>query len=162
LSPVGFYTNLNIGAAKRSVHNKVNKMSNTTKASAPKATVAPKAIAPKAAPVVTKATALQKPEPKVVPQAPLFSMGPWPAKSQGGNSVRAYCHTVAVALNKANPDGFTLAQLASAFAGGASGSTMRQPGTGWGTVAKPNGAALTHANWFAHVKQGWLSPVAKK
>lgn len=92
------------------------------------------------------------------PAAPLYVMGPWPVKAQGGNSIRAYCYQVAVALQKANPNGFTLAQYASALAASAQGSNMRQPGTGWGTAAKPNGAAHAHANWFAHAKQGWLAP----
>lgn len=94
----------------------------------------------------------------VAPQAPLFVMGGWPVKSQTGNSVRAYCYAVAKALAKAQPEGFTVAQYASALAGAAQGSTMRQPSTGWGSVAKPNGTALQHANWFAHAKQGWLAP----
>lgn len=119
----------------------------TTK-SAPAAAPAKKA-APAAAP---KAAA---------PAAPLFTMGPWPVKAQGGNSIRAYCYKVAVALAKAHPNGFTLAQYASALAASAKGSDMKQPSTGWGTADKPNGAAMAHANWFAHAKQGWLSPVTK-
>jgi len=94
------------------------------------------------------------------PMAPLFLMGPWPAKAQGGNSIRAYCYTVAKALTKAQPGGFTAAQYASALAGAQSGSTYKQPSAGWGTVAKPNGNANSHANWFTHAKQGWLAPVA--
>jgi hypothetical protein len=76
----------------------------------------------------------------------------------GGNTVRAYCYAVAVALAKAQPQGFTLAQLASAFAANAAGSTMRQPGNGWGTPAKPNGIARQHAAWFAAPAQAWLVP----
>lgn len=95
------------------------------------------------------------------PAAPMFTMGPWPVKAQSGNSIRAYCYKVASALAKANPNGFTLAQYASALAASAKGSDMKQPSTGWGTADKPNGAAHAHANWFAHAKQGWLSPVSK-
>ncbi len=114
----------------------------TTKKTAPAAT-ATKKTAPKAAPAA--------------PTAPKYNMGPWPVKAQGGNSIRAYCYQCAAALHKAQPKGFTLAELASAFAANAKDSDMRQPGTGWGTAAKPNGAALAHANWFAHDKQGWLT-----
>jgi len=118
----------------------------TTK-SAPAATPDKKAAAP--------AKAAQ------APAAPLFTMGPWPVKAQGGNSIRAYCYKVAVALAKANPNGFTLNAYASALAASAKHSDMKQPSTGWGTADKPNGAAMAHANWFAHAKQGWLSPVTK-
>ena len=116
------------------------------KKTAPAATAAKKA-APKAAPAK--------------PAAPRFEMGPWPVKAQGGNSIRAYCYKVAAKLSAdSKGKGFTLAELASAFAANAAGSDMRQPGTGWGTADKPNGAALSHANWFAHPKQGWLTKVA--
>lgn len=95
----------------------------------------------------------------LAPQAPRYVMGGWPAKAMGGNTVRAYCYTVALALAKANgPAGFTLAQYASALAASAKGSNMRQPGSGWGTAAAPNGIAKQHANWFAHPAQGWLAP----
>ena len=103
-------------------------------------------VAPVAAPVIA------------APAAPTYIMGGWPAKSQGGGSVRAYCYQVATALLAAHPDGFTKAQFASAIAASAAGSTCKQPSTGWGTAAKPNGAAHAHANWFAHAKQGWLAP----
>lgn len=119
-------------------------------------------VAQNTAPVVATKTA-PAPAPvavAVAPQAPLFVMGGWPVKAQGGNTVRAYCYQVAKAIAKAQPQGFTVAQYASALAGAQAGSTMRQPSTGWGTVAKPNGTALQHANWFAHAKQGWLAPVA--
>lgn len=124
-------------------------------ATAAKAAPAPAPVAP-AAPVA------------VAPQAPLFTCAPyspatgqgWPAKAQGGNTVRAYCYAVAVALTKAQPQGFTLAQYASALAANAAGSTMRQPGNGWGTAAKPNGVARQHAAWFAAPAQAWLVPVA--
>lgn len=129
----------------------------TTKTAA--ATTATK-TAPAPAPVVAPAV--------VAPQAPLFTCLPysattgqgWPAKAQGGNTVRAYCYTVAMALAKAQPQGFTLAQYASALAANAAGSTMRQPGNGWGTAAKPNGIARQHAAWFAAPAQAWLVPVA--
>lgn len=110
-----------------------------------------KATAPVAVPAKAKATA-------PAPQAPLFVMGPWPVKAQGGNSIRGYCYSVAKGLAKAQPQGFTAAQYASALAGNASGTTYKQPSAGWGTAAKPNGNALAHANWFAHAKQGWLAP----
>lgn len=105
--------------------------------------------APKAAPAQAQAQA---------PQAPTFVMGGWPAKAQGGGSVRAYCYQVAMGLLKQHPNGFTKAQFASALAANAAGSTCKQPSTGWGTAAKPNGAAHAHANWFSHAKQGWLAP----
>ena len=129
----------------------------TTK-TAPAATATKTAAAP--APVVAPAV--------VAPQAPLYTCQPysaatgqgWPAKAQGGNTVRAYCYAVAVALAKAQPQGFTLAQYASALAANAAASTMRQPGNGWGTAAKPNGVARQHAAWFAAPAQAWLVPVA--
>ena len=120
----------------------------TTKATAAKATAA-KATAPAPAPA------------PAAPQAPHYTLGPWPAKAQGGNSIRAYCYSVAKALTKAQPKGFTAAQYASALASNASGSTYKQPSAGWGTASKPNGNANAHANWFAHPKQGWLTPVGK-
>lgn len=131
-------------------------MATTKTATAP---AAAKAAAP--APVVAPAAI-------VAPAAPLFTCQPynaatkagWPAKAMGGNTVRAYCYAVAMALAKAQPQGFTLAQLASAFAANAAGSTMRQPGNGWGTAAKPNGIARQHAAWFAAPAQAWLVPVA--
>lgn len=123
-----------------------------TATTAAKAAPAPVAVAPVA----------------VAPQAPLFTCLPysaatgqgWPAKAQGGNTVRAYCYAVAVALAKAQPQGFTLAQYASALAANAAASTMRQPGNGWGTAAKPNGVARQHAAWFAAPAQAWLVPAA--
>ena len=63
---------------------------------------------------------------------------------------------------KAKPNGFTAAEYAAALAGAQAGSTYKQPSAGWGTVAKPNGNAHSHANWFTHAKQGWLAPVAAK
>lgn len=129
-----------------------NKATATATATAAKAAPAPAPVAPVA----------------VAPQAPLFTCQPysaatgqgWPTKAQGGNTVRAYCYAVAVALAKAQPQGFTLAQYASALAANAAGSTMRQPGNGWGTAAKPNGVARQHAAWFAAPAQAWLVPVA--
>lgn len=131
-------------------------MATTKTATAP---AAAKAAAP--APVVAPAAI-------VAPAAPLFTCQPynaatkagWPAKAMGGNTVRAYCYAVAVALTKAQPQGFTLAQYASALAANAAGSTMRQPGNGWGTEAKPNGIARQHAAWFAAPAQAWLVPAA--
>lgn len=105
-----------------------------------------------------RTTAAPAPAP-AAPQAPCYVMGPWPTKAQSGNSVRAYCYSVAKALGKASPAGFTAAAFASALAANASGSTYKQPSAGWGTAAKPNGNAHSHANWFANPKQGWLSPV---
>lgn len=118
-------------------------MATTNQKTAPAA-----ARAKKAAPVA-KATQ---------PTAPRFGMGPWPAKARGGNSIRSYCYKVAAKLDAdSKGKGFTLAELASAFAANAKGSDMKQPSTGWGTADKPNGAAMAHANWFAHDKQGWLT-----
>lgn len=122
------------------------------KVSTATAPVAPAKQAP--APQVKTATA---PAPQVAPQAPRFVLGPWPPKAQGGNSIRAYCYTVAKALTKAHPNGFTVAEYASALAASAQGSTYKQPSAGWGSAAKPNGNAMSHANWFAHAKQGWLA-----
>jgi len=121
-------------------------MVNTANNTAPAAAPAKGKAAPAAAPVAT------------APQAPTFVMGGWPAKAQGGGSVRAYCYAVAMGLAKAHPNGFTKGQFASALAAHAKGSTCKQPSTGWGSAAKPNGAAHAHANWFAHAKQGWLAP----
>ena len=121
-----------------------------TKATATKAT-APKATAPKAAPQAA-------PVAPAAPQAPRFVLGPWPAKAASGNSIRAYCYSVAKALTKAQPNGFTVAQYASALAANASGTTYKQPSAGWGSAAKPNGNANAHANYFANPKQGWLKP----
>ena len=129
------------------------------------------AAATATAATATAAKAAPAPAPVAVvvaPQAPLFTCLPyspatgqgWPAKAQGGNTVRAYCYAVACALAKAQPQGFTLAQYASALAANAAGSTMRQPGNGWGTAAKPNGVARQHAAWFAAPAQAWLVPVA--
>lgn len=123
-------------------------MSNV-KASARKA---PAAAAAKAAPKAAPAAAA------AAPAAPTYVMGGWPAKSQGGGSVRAYCYQVAQALLAKQPQGFTKAEFAAALAANAAGSTCKQPSTGWGSAAKPNGAAHAHANWFAHAKQGWLAP----
>ena len=124
-------------------------MATTKTAPAPQATTK---TAPAAKPVQTQAPA---------PQAPLYVMEPWPVKAQGGNSIRAYCYSVAKALAKdKGAAGFTAAEYASALAKAQEGSTYKQPSAGWGTEAKPNGNAHSHANWFAHPKQGWLSPVA--
>jgi len=92
------------------------------------------------------------------PQAPRFVMGPWPVTSQGTDSIRGYCYSVAKRLGKAHPNGFTAAQYASALAANAEGTTYRQPSAGWGTAAKPNGNAMSHAKWFGRAKQGWLVP----
>lgn len=129
-----------------------------------KTTAATATATAKAAPAPTPATPAKAETVAVAPQAPLFtvySYNPttakgWPVKAQGGNTVRAYCYQVAVALAKAQPNGFTLAQYASALAANAAGSTMRQPGNGWGTAAQPNGIARQHAAWFAAAAQQWL------
>lgn len=114
------------------------------------------APAPQAA---TKTAPAAKPVQTQAPQAPLYVMGPWPVKAQGGNSIRAYCYSVAKALAKdKGAAGFTAAEYAAALAKAQDGSTYKQPSAGWGTAAKPNGNAHSHANWFAHPKQGWLSP----
>lgn len=110
---------------------------------------APKATTKTAAPAAPKAAA---------PAAPTYVMGGWPVKAQSGNTVRAYCYSVAKALLAQHPNGFTAAQFASALAASAAGTTYKQPSAGWGTAQKPNGNAHAHANWFAHPKQGWLAP----
>lgn len=122
-------------------------MAQATK-TAPVATAAPKGkTAPVAAPVAA------------APSAPRFTLGGWPAKAMGGNTVRAYCYTVAKQLAAANPNGFTLAQYAEALVANAAGSDMRQPDGGWATAeGKPNGKARQHAAWFAATAQGWLAP----
>lgn len=117
-------------------------------------------IAPKAAPVA-KAAPKAEVAKATAPQAPRYTMGPWPVKAQAGNSIRAYCYSVAKALAKdKGAAGFTAAEYAAALAKAQEGSTYKQPSASWGTEAKPNGNAHSHANWFAHPKQGWLSPVA--
>jgi len=136
-------------------------MATTANTTATTATTAGKAAAP-AAPAKGKAAA------PAAPAAPVYTVANynpatnngWPVKAQGGNSIRAYCYSVAKALAKAHPKGFTAAQYASALAANAAGTTYKQPSTGWGTAAKPNGAAHAHANWFANPKQAWLVPVA--
>lgn len=140
----------------------------------PAAVVAPVTPAKRKAPAVKPAKA---PAVSAAPQAPRYilrsytpatgSAGKpgyvpphgWPVKAQGGNSIRAYCYSVAKSLAKSHPAGFTAAQFASALAANATGSTFKQPSTGWGTSAKPNGAAHNHANWFVGAKQLWLVPV---
>lgn len=133
------------------------------------ATAAPKATAPKAAPkakATPKATAAAQ-----APQAPLYTYQPytagkngaagqgWPAKSASGSSIRAYCAKIAQGLAKAHPKGFTLAQYASALAQHLAASNYRKPATGFGTAAKPNGAARNHATYFA--AQNYLVQVSK-
>ena len=122
------------------------------------------ATAGKAAPAPAAVVAA----PAAAPQAPLFTCysfnagagNGWPVKAQGGNTVRAYCYAIALQLAKAQPKGFTLAQYAAALAANAAASTMRQPGSGWGTAEKPNGIARQHAAWFAATAQAWLVPMA--
>ncbi len=120
----------------------------TTKKSAPVATVAKSAPAP---------ATVEKPK-EAVPalQAPRYVVGPWPQKSASGNSIRAYCYSVAKKLEKQSGP-FTLRELASAFAANSEGTTFKQPTAGWGTAQKPNGNAMNHANYFSNEKQGWLS-----
>lgn len=138
------------------------------KTATPTATATATATVAKAAPAPVAVAAAPAPVVVVAPQAPLYTCTPynaatgqgWPAKAQGGNTVRAYCYAVAVALAKAQPQGFTLAQYASALAANAAASTMRQPGNGWGAPSKPNGVARQHAAWFAAPAQAWLVPVA--
>lgn len=95
------------------------------------------------------------------PQAPRYLVGPWPVKAQSGNSIRAFCYNVAQTLQKSKPEGFTVQELASEFAKQSKNSDFKQPSAGWGTPEKPNGNALSHANWFAHAKQGWLTEAEK-
>lgn len=106
--------------------------------------------ATKATATATKATA---PAPVVATNAPLYTLGPWPVKAQGGNTIRAYAYAIAKALAKAQPQGFTLAQYKSALVANAAGSTMHQPSGGWVGHNMPT--------WAAHPKQGWLMPAAK-
>lgn len=130
---------------------------NTTQAAQAATTTATPAKQAAPAPTPAKGKGAAKAA-QAAPQAPRYVMGPWPVKAQGGNSIRAYCYSVAKALAKRHPQGFTAAQFASALAAAAAGSTYKQPSAGWGTAAKPNGNAMAHANWFAHPKQGWLAP----
>lgn len=125
-------------------------------------------VANKPAVTVAKAAGKAAPAPTVAapavaaPRAPLFTLGAWPAKAMGGNTVRAYCYAVAKALAAANPQGFTLAQYAAALGTNAANSNMRQPATGWVAPAGgANGTARQHAAWFAAPAQGWLAPVAQ-
>jgi hypothetical protein len=103
------------------------------------------------------------------PAAPLFTFAGytpatgigWPAKATSGASIRAYCAKVAQALAKAQPQGFTVAQYASALAAAAKGSTYKQPANGWGTAAQPNATARQHAAWFANTGK-YLVPATAK
>lgn len=90
------------------------------------------------------------------PMAPRYVLGPWPHVQ--ANSIRAYCKDVAAKLTAAMPEGFTVAEYATALAANAKGTTYKQPRTGWGTAEKPNSTARQHANWFASPMQGWLAP----
>lgn len=120
--------------------------------------------APKAAPTATpKAQAKPVPAPTPTHGAPLFVFGPWPAKAQSGNTIRAYCASVAKQLTKAQPNGFTVLQLATAFCANAATTTYRQPGAGFNMVQKggnlvPNGLAMQHATYFCAPAQGWCAP----
>lgn len=125
---------------------------------ATKAATATKAAATtgKAAPAPTPANTKGKataPAP-AAPAAPLYVLGPWPVRSQGGNTIRAYAYNVAKDLTKAQPQGFTLAQYKAALVANAEGSTYTQPSAGWSGHNMPT--------WAAHEKQGWLSPVPAK
>lgn len=111
-------------------------------ATATKAAPAPAPVATAPAPVTVATT------------APLYTLGPWPVKAQGGNTIRAYAYQVAKALAKAQPQGFTLAQYKAALVANAAGSTMQQPSGGWAGHNMPT--------WTAHPKQGWLVPVPTK
>ena len=124
-------------------------MANATNKTAPKA-----APAKKAAPAATPVTA----------QATTYTMGPWPAKHASGNSIRCYMHKVATQLTKQHPQGFTVAQYASALAGGLAAwgqSGGKVPSGGFGTAKQPNGAARQHAQWPTRAAQGYLVPVSK-
>lgn len=146
-------------------------MRNATKATAAPAT---KATAPAPAPVAAPAAA---PVAVAAPQAPRFMLMPyspalaagWPAKAMGGATVRAYCHAIAAALTKANPQGFTVAQYAAALAAGQPNTTYRLPSNGFGNPANggtPNATAKQHANWFANTGKflvsGTVAPAAAK
>lgn len=117
-------------------------------------------VAKKTAPVAAPAAAPAAPTYLLRSYDPATKQG-WPVKAQTGNSIRAYCYTVAKKLAEQHKGEFTTAQFAAALAANAAGSTYKQPSTGWGTEAKPNGAAHSHANWFANPKQAWLVPVSK-
>jgi hypothetical protein len=129
--------------------------------------------APALAPVAAPAVKAQAPAPAVVAQAPLAplflfasyspatGMG-WPAKALSGASVRAYCAKVAQALSKAHPNGFTVAQFASALADAQAGTTYRLPANGFGTAGQPNATARQHATWFANTGKFLVpAPVTK-
>lgn len=110
-----------------------------------------------------------KAAPVAAPMAPLFVFAPytpatgmgWPAKAASGASVRAYCAKVAQALTKAQPNGFTVAQFASALAANAKGTTYRQPANGFGTAAQPNATARQHATWFCNTGKYCVPAQAK-
>jgi len=62
-------------------------------------------------------------------------------------------------LARANKNGFTMLAYAQALAGGLPAWVKqggKAPNTGFGTAAKPNGAAHAHATWPARAAQGYL------
>lgn len=124
--------------------NKATKANTTTKRTAAPATVV-NGTAPTQAPAGTKAAQAAAPQPT------LYTMGQWPAGQRGH---RAYAHAVAVALTKANPKGFTLAQYRAALVAQASSSALTPPKGGWAGHNMPT--------WAAGAKQQWLVPVAGK
>lgn len=105
-----------------------------------------KAKAPAPAPV---AAAPLAPLYVFAPYSPATGMG-WPAKAQSGASIRAYCAKVAQALTKANPQGFTVAQYATALCAAQAGTNYKLPANGFGTGDTPNATARQHAGWFAN------------
>lgn len=113
-----------------------------TKRSAPKATAATGA----GTVATTKAAKGSKAAKASVPQAPLFSVGTLPPVRPGTH--RHYAQGVAVALAKANPKGFTLAQFKAALVAGAAASSVAPPRGGWSAHNMPT--------WMANANQQWL------
>ena len=116
---------------------------------APKANNKKQALAPVvSAPVASAPTANT---------VPLFtcSAATWPARSQGGNTMRAYAFKVAVQLTKAHPKGFTLVQYKAALVSAKVGNNktitgFATPSSGWQGHNMPT--------WASNPKQAWLVP----
>lgn len=100
-------------------------------------------VAKKTAPVAAPAAAPAAPTYLLRSYDPATKQG-WPVKAQTGNSIRAYCYTVAKKLAEQHKGGFTTAQFAAALAANAAGSTYKQPSTGW---VAGSGRRVLGAGW---------------
>jgi hypothetical protein len=93
-----------------------------------------------------KGTAAQQ---AAAPQAKLYKINVlWPVQQ---NSIRHYAQQVAVALQAANPNGFTLAAYRAALIASAAASNCKQPVKGWAPHNMPT--------WGAGAKVAWWLPV---